>query len=47
MASKKKKLSTNEPGDYYVDSSCINCGVSRWIAPTVFDEKEGYSRVFH
>lgn len=47
MASKKKKLHTNVSGDYYVDSSCINCGVSRWIAPDIFNEKEGKSSVFH
>lgn len=47
MASKNKKLSTNVPGDYYVDSSCINCSVARWIAPATFNEKEGKSTVFH
>ncbi|MFQ5431088.1 MAG: MBL fold metallo-hydrolase [Nitrospinota bacterium] len=46
MASKKNKLKTNAAGDFYVDSNCINCGVSRWIAPDIFDEKDRKSSVY-
>lgn len=45
MASIKKRLPTNVAGSFYVDSSCINCSVSRRIAPEIFDEKEGKSFV--
>jgi glyoxylase-like metal-dependent hydrolase (beta-lactamase superfamily II)/ferredoxin len=36
MASLKKRLASNAGGDLFVDSSCIDCGTCRWMAPDVF-----------
>lgn len=45
MASVTNRLSNSVEGNYYVDSTCINCDTCREIAPNVFQEKEGYSIV--
>jgi ferredoxin len=45
VADIKKRLRTNVAGDFYVDESCIDCATCRWMAPEVFDEAEGASRV--
>jgi len=36
MADKKLKNPENVPGKYYVDNSCIDCGLCPDTAPTVF-----------
>ena len=36
MADLKKKLSTNVAGDFFVDSTCINCDTCRQLAPATF-----------
>jgi glyoxylase-like metal-dependent hydrolase (beta-lactamase superfamily II) len=46
MASLAKRLDSNVAGDFYVDSTCIDCAACRWIAPATFDDLEGTSRVF-
>ncbi|HYC78895.1 MAG TPA: MBL fold metallo-hydrolase [Planctomycetota bacterium] len=46
MADPAKRLKTNVPGDFFVDSTCIDCDACRWIAPSVFDRMKGKSRVF-
>jgi ferredoxin len=46
VASKDKILETNIDGDFFVDSSCIDCGTCRWMAPATFDRKRRLSRVF-
>ncbi len=38
MANPKKRVPENVPGDFFVDSTCINCDVCRQIAPAVFGE---------
>lgn len=38
MANVKKRVSENVPGDFFVDSTCINCDTCRQLAPTVFAE---------
>lgn len=38
MADLRKRLPTNVPGDFYVDSTCIDCDACRQIAPAVFGE---------
>jgi glyoxylase-like metal-dependent hydrolase (beta-lactamase superfamily II)/ferredoxin len=38
MANPKKRVPENVPGDFFVDSTCINCDACRQIAPTVFAE---------
>src|SRR5438552_6406101 len=45
MADPKKRLAGNVPGDFYVDSSCIDCDLCRQIAPSVFREEDGASIV--
>lgn len=37
MASPDRRLPDNVPGDFYVDSTCIDCDACRWIAPDTFD----------
>ncbi len=46
MADLKKKLSTNVAGDFFVDSTCINCDTCRQLAPATFREKGDYSSVY-
>lgn len=46
MADPKKRLSTNVNGDFYVDSTCIDCDACRQIAPSVFAENGEYSSVY-
>jgi glyoxylase-like metal-dependent hydrolase (beta-lactamase superfamily II)/ferredoxin len=45
MADLRKRLSTNVTGDFFVDSTCINCDTCRQLAPSVFGEASGYSMV--
>ncbi|MXQ54736.1 MBL fold metallo-hydrolase [Shimazuella alba] len=39
--SKKRRLSTNVAGDFYVNSACIGCGVCRQLTPDVFSMVDG------
>ncbi len=47
MANVAKRLPTNVLGNFFVDSTCINCDTCRQLAPTTFLEKEEYSSVYH
>lgn len=47
MASAALALPSNVPGDFFVDSSCIDCDACRVIAPAVFTEDDGQSSVRH
>jgi len=47
MANQSKRLLTNVEGNFFVDSTCINCDTCRQLAPTTFVEKGDYSSVFH
>jgi glyoxylase-like metal-dependent hydrolase (beta-lactamase superfamily II)/ferredoxin len=38
MANPRKCVPENVPGDFYVDSTCIDCDACRQIAPAVFGE---------
>ena len=38
MANPKHALPENIEGNYFVDSTCINCGVSRHYAPDIFGD---------
>jgi glyoxylase-like metal-dependent hydrolase (beta-lactamase superfamily II)/ferredoxin len=38
MANPKKRVPENTPGDFFVDSTCIDCDACRQIAPAVFAE---------
>lgn len=45
MADFSKKLNGNAPGEFFVDSSCIDCDLCRQIAPRVFREEDDASVV--
>ena len=45
MADLRKILSGNAPGEFFVDSSCIDCDLCRQIAPGVFREEGDVSIV--
>jgi ferredoxin len=38
MANPKKRVPENVPGDFFVDSTCIDCDACRQIAPAFFGE---------
>lgn len=41
------RLPANVPGDFYVDSTCIDCDACRIFAPAVFSDEGDQSFVFH
>jgi glyoxylase-like metal-dependent hydrolase (beta-lactamase superfamily II)/ferredoxin len=41
MARPAARLATNAPGDFYVDDSCIDCAMCRFLAPRVFGRDDG------
>jgi glyoxylase-like metal-dependent hydrolase (beta-lactamase superfamily II)/ferredoxin len=45
LADRKKRLSDNAAGDFYVDETCIDCDTCRRIAPSVFAEASDHSFV--
>jgi glyoxylase-like metal-dependent hydrolase (beta-lactamase superfamily II)/ferredoxin len=45
MANLTKRLDTNVIGNFYVDSTCINCDTCRQLAPESFEEVGEYSAV--
>src|ERR1700704_3433061 len=45
MANLAKILPANVQGEWFVDSTCIDCDTCRQIAPRVFGEANGYSYV--
>ncbi len=47
MAQAALRLDENAPGDFYVDSTCIDCDACRQIAPSVFSDIGSQSIVFH
>ena len=47
MAQPALRLEDNVPGDFYVDSTCIDCDACRVFAPTVFSDERDQSFVFH
>ena len=48
MADKEDRNPENVPGEFYVDSQCIDCDLCRDTAPNNFtrEEDEGYSYVY-
>ncbi|MEX2493530.1 MAG: MBL fold metallo-hydrolase [Nitrospirales bacterium] len=46
MANLSKRLKTNVEGNFFVDSTCIDCDTCRQLAPTTFIEEGEYSTVF-
>ena len=47
MANIKKKLPGNIDGNFFVDSTCINCDACRQLAPETFQEQQDFSSVYH
>jgi glyoxylase-like metal-dependent hydrolase (beta-lactamase superfamily II)/ferredoxin len=47
MANLALRLPKNIPGDFFVDSTCIDCDACRQIAPATFGEDGDYSIVHH
>jgi len=47
MAKLALRLQQNVPGDFYVDSTCIDCDACRQIAPQTFREHRDLSIVYH
>ena len=45
MARSSDRLTHNAPGDFFVDSTCIDCDTCRWMAPETFVEREGQASV--
>lgn len=45
MADPKKRLDGNAPGEFYVDSTCIDCDQCRQIAPSIYRAEAGVSVV--
>src|SRR5215831_16808421 len=46
MALVSKRLPENAPGDFFVDSSCIDCDACRQIAPATFHDIGEQSAVY-
>lgn len=47
MATLQRKRAENIEGNFYVDSSCIDCDTCRWVAPEVFNRQTSQSAVYH
>jgi glyoxylase-like metal-dependent hydrolase (beta-lactamase superfamily II)/ferredoxin len=47
MANLTKRLPENVPGDFFVDSTCIDCDTCRQLAPSVFAEGDAHAFVQH
>jgi ferredoxin len=45
VANPNKRVPKNVPGDFFVDSTCIDCDTCRQIAPQVYGEAVGTSFV--
>lgn len=45
MAKKSLRRPQNAEGDFFVDSSCIDCDTCRWMAPATFGEEGGQALV--
>src|SRR3970040_283915 len=46
MANPAQRLPSNVTGDFFVDSTCIDCDQCREIAPEVFHDAEDHASVF-
>jgi ferredoxin len=46
MATLQRKRLENTEGNFYVDSSCIDCDTCRWMAPAIFNRQASQSAVY-
>ena len=47
MANFTKRVPENVAGDFFVDTTCIDCDTCRQVAPAVFAEGDGHAFVHH
>ncbi len=47
MATLNLRRNENVSGDFFVDTSCIDCDTCRWMTPNVFTREDGMSAVHH
>ncbi|MGQ4648620.1 4Fe-4S domain-containing protein [Lyngbya aestuarii] len=47
MAHLTQRRLENVSGNFYVDSTCIDCDTCRWMTPEVFNRADGQSAVYH
>lgn len=47
MATLKQRRAENSSGDFYVDSTCIDCDTCRWMAPEIYTRVGDQSAVHH
>ncbi|MEH2000035.1 MAG: MBL fold metallo-hydrolase [Nostoc sp.] len=47
MAHLNQRRPQNVNGDFYVDTTCIDCDTCRWMAPEVFYDVDDQSAVYH
>ncbi len=47
MAHLKDRRDQNVEGDFYVDSSCIDCDTCRWLSPDIYSREGAQSAVHH
>ncbi|MEH1833884.1 MAG: MBL fold metallo-hydrolase [Nostoc sp.] len=47
MAHLNQRRSQNVNGDFYVDTTCIDCDTCRWMTPEVFSRVDEQSVVYH
>jgi len=47
MAHLSRRLSNNAAGDFFVDSSCIDCDICRQVAPETFHAQAAQTVVYH
>lgn len=47
MAHINQRRAENTTGNFYVDTTCIDCDTCRWMAPQVFHQVGEQSAVFH
>lgn len=47
MAHIPQRRPENIKGDFYVDTTCIDCDTCRWMAPAVFHQAGDQSAVYH
>src|SRR5579872_6718116 len=45
MADRRKQVPENVAGEFFVDSTCIDCDTCRQLAPATFAEAANYSYV--
>lgn len=47
LSSRRRPREENVPGDFFVDSTCIDCDLCRWMAPNIFGKRGSQSAVVH